>query len=147
MSNKYAIFGFLLLGIIFLSGCSRSLDESAKASSEKPTIEKIEVINFHATQRCAACTALGKYSEATVYEYFQPELRDGIIEFRAVNVDLPENKELAKKYQAVGSSLFINTIYDGEDHIEEDARVWRLLSSEEQFKSYLKNKLEAMLNK
>ena len=67
--------------------------------------------------------------------------------FQSVNVDLPENRELAKKYQAVGSSLFINTIYDGQDHIEEDVRVWRLLNSEAQFKSYLKNKIDTLLNK
>lgn len=152
MKKKVAIFGILIFGVILLSGCNRdgiSTKSAVPASTEneKPKVEKIEVINFHATQRCVSCTTLGKYSEQTIYEYFQSELRDGIIEFKAINVDLPENREIAKKYQAVGSSLFINVIYDGQDHIEEDVKVWRILNDEQQFKSYLKNKINELLNK
>lgn len=152
MNKKIVIFSMLILGIVFLSGCSQNSDNADKSdvkasANNLPKAEKIEVINFHATQRCVSCTTLGNYSEATIYEFFQPELRDGIISFQSVNVDLPENRELARKYQAVGSSLFINTIYDGQDHIEEDVRVWRLLNSEAQFKSYLKNKIDTLLNK
>ncbi|NCD00518.1 hypothetical protein EOL94_00235 [bacterium] len=150
MNKKIFIFSALIFGIITLSGCSKNTNQqSTKASADslKPKAEKIEVINFHATQRCVSCSTLGNFTEATIYEFFQPELRDGLIEFKSINVDLPENKEMAKKYQAVGSSLFINSIYDGQDHIEEDVRVWRLLGSEQQFKSYLKNKIDGLLNK
>jgi len=153
MNKKIAIFAILVLGSVLLSGCSQNsvdsdkLDHQALAENSKPKVEKIEVMNFHATQRCMSCITLGKYSEETVYEFFQPQLRDKIIEFKYVNVDLPENKEIARKYQARGSSLYINAIYDGQDHIEEDVRVWRLLGNEQQFKSYLKNKINSLLNK
>jgi len=153
MNKKLAIFGVLILGLVVLSGCSQNSSSSDKSGSQasteslKPKAEKIEVINFHATQRCVSCSTLGDYSEATIYEFFQPELRDGVISFQSINVDLPENREIATKYQAAGSSLFINVIYDGQDHIEEDVRVWRLLNSEQQFKSYLKNKINGLLNK
>ena len=152
MNKKIAIFTALILGITVLSGCSRdsgSLDKNSSQSVDNELnvkAEKVEVINFHATQRCASCSALGEYSEATVYEFFQPELRDGLIEFKSVNVDLPENKEIAQKYQARGSSLYINAIYDGQDHIEEEVAVWRLLSNDQQFKNYLKNKIEGLLS-
>ena len=74
-------------------------------------------------------------------------MRDGKIEFREINVDLPENKELVRKFQAGGLSLYINAIYNGEDNIAEDTRVWRLISSEAQFKSYLKDKIDNLLGK
>jgi hypothetical protein len=51
---------------------------------------------------------------------------------------------LAQKFQASGSSLFINAIRDGKDNISEDLQVWRLTSNEEQFKSYLRNKLNTL---
>ncbi len=86
-------------------------------------------------------------SGETVYEYFQPELRDGKIEFREINIDLPENKALAQKFQASGSALFINAIYNGQDNINEDTRVWRLTQDEVQFKSYLKDKINNLLGK
>jgi len=153
MNKKILILGLLIFGSVFLSGCSQNNADLSKSNNQlssdslKPRAEKIEVMNFHATQRCVACNTLGEYSETTIYEFFQPELRDGIISFQSVNVDLSENREIARKYQAVGSSLFINTIYDNQDHIEEDVRVWRLLGSEQQFKSYLKNKIDGLLNK
>jgi hypothetical protein len=86
-------------------------------------------------------------SKETVEEYYQPELRDGIIEIGEINIDLPENKELADKFQASGSALFINAIYSNQDHISEDTTVWRLTSNESQFKSYLKNKIDVFLKK
>lgn len=153
VNKKIISFIFLILAVTALAGCSQNSANSDKsgvqvsAENSKPKVEKIEVINFHATQRCVSCSTLGKYSEETIYEFFQSELRDGIIDFQSINVDLSENREIAKKYQASGSSLYINAIYEGQDHIEEDVRVWRILSDEQQFKVYLKNKINGLLNK
>src|SRR3989339_819534 len=68
------------------------------------------------------------------------------IDFRELNVELPENKDIAKKYQASGSSLFINRVIDGNDNIEQDTNVWRLLSDEDKFKKYLEDKINTYLN-
>ena len=116
----------------------------------KPSIQvadKVQVFTFHATQRCTTCIAIGKLSEETIKEYYQDELKTGKIEVREINIDLPENKELAAKFQASGSALKINAIYDGQDHITEDTAVWRLTSNPTQYKSYLKNKIDALLGK
>ena len=114
---------------------------------EKQKAEKVEVFVFHSTHRCASCVTMGKYAGETINEYFQPELRNGKIEFREINVDLPENKELANKFKAAGSSLFINAISDGKDNITEDIKVWQLIFNEAQFKGYLKDKLNKLLGK
>jgi len=114
---------------------------------EKQKAEKVEVFVFHSTHRCASCVTMGKYAGETINEYFQPELRNGKIEFREINVDLPENKELANKFKAAGSSLFINAISDGKDNIAEDIKVWQLIFNEAQFKGYLKDKLNKLLGK
>ena len=118
-----------------------------QSKEEKQSAEKIQVFVFHATQRCYSCITIGKYAGETVSEYFQPELRDGKIEFREINVDLPENKDLAIKFQAGGSSLFINAITNEKDSISEDVTVWRLVNNEVQFKNYLRNKLNGLFGK
>lgn len=143
---------FFVLGALtlILSGCSQDKkityfneDGTSKTVSAKDLIaDKVEVFVFHSTQRCISCITIGKFAGETVNEYFQPELRDGKIEFREINIDLPENKELARKFQASGSSLFINAIYDNQDHIQEDTRVWRLVGNEAQFKNYLKGVID-----
>ena len=118
-----------------------------QAQSVKNSADKAEVFLFHSAQRCASCITIGKFAGETVNEYFQSELRDGKIEFREINIDLPENKELARKFQASGSSLFINAISNEKDNITEDTMVWRLISNETQFKNYLKDKLNNLLGK
>jgi len=122
----------------------QNISEVVESKNEKQA-EKIQIFLFHATNRCYSCTTIGKYTKETVEEFFQPELRNGTIEFREVNIDLSENKELAKKFQATGSSLFINSIIEAEDNIEEDATVWRLVSNEKDFKDYILNKIKQKL--
>ena len=152
--DKKFIIGFSAavgLGLlIFLAVISANSVKTKTIDSDQTAIQsadKVQVYLFHATQRCITCITIGKYAGETVYEYFQPELRDGKIEFREINIDLPENKELAQKFQASGSALFINAISNEQDNISEDTRVWRLTQDEIQFKSYLKNKLKTLLGK
>ncbi|MDD4412533.1 MAG: nitrophenyl compound nitroreductase subunit ArsF family protein [Patescibacteria group bacterium] len=154
MNKKVLTFILLILSIFIFTGCSSSNNKSkssgtneVKASETKLKADKVQVFTFHATKRCATCIAIGKLSGETVEEYYQPELRDGKIEVREINIDLPENKELAEKFQASGSSLKINAIYDGQDYITEDTAVWRLTSNPDQYKSYLKNKIDNLLGK
>jgi thiol-disulfide isomerase/thioredoxin len=155
MNKKVLILPLLVLSLFIVSGCSNDnktyyFKEDGTMTTVKPSVQpadKIQVFMFHATARCATCIAIGQLADATVNEYFSAELKSGKIEFREVNVDLPENKELATRFQASGSSLRINAIYDEQDHISEDVTVWRLTSDETQFKNYLKNKIDTILGK
>jgi len=122
----------------------KSADKTAQVQNSKPA-EKIQVFLFHATQRCSSCIAIGKFAKETVEQKFPEEIKSGKIEFREINIDLPENKELATKFKAAGSSLFINPIVDGKDNIKEDTQVWRLVSNEQGFISYLSDKIKTLL--
>jgi hypothetical protein len=116
----------------------------AKNQQTKPA-EKVQIFLFHNTKRCSSCVAIGKYAKKTVEQNFQKEVNTGKIEFREINIDLPENKELANKFKAAGSALFLNAIIDGQDNIKEDTQVWRLVSNEQAFVDYLSDKLGGML--
>lgn len=159
MSKKKILIVVLILaglGGVFLLSLSPAQEQTSKAdnntdnTNEKTTskqeVDKVKVYYFHNTARCVSCKTLEKYTKETIEEFFQPELRDGKIEFKGINVDLPKNKEIARKYGATGSSLFINQIINGEDKIEQDTKVWRYLSNENTFKNYFKNKIESSLN-
>jgi hypothetical protein len=127
-----------------VSSEQKNATKMAEVRSSKPA-EKIQVFLFHATQRCSSCVAIGKFAKETVEQKFSEELKSGKIEFREINIDLPENKELATKFKATGSSLFINPIVDGQDNIKEDTQVWRLVSNEQGFISYLSDKIKILL--
>jgi hypothetical protein len=114
-------------------------------SSAEQIADKLEVYYFHRTARCYSCKTIGQYVRETMEQKYGKQIKDGLIDFRELNVELPENKEIAIKFQASGSSLYINRIIDNQDNIERDANVWRLLSDEEKFKKYLEDKINRYL--
>jgi hypothetical protein len=163
--NKKIIFAVLLV-IAGLAGLS-SLGKDNKTGSQQvlsvaqsnnnvttpvPTTvtipaEKIEVVHFHGTQQCFSCITVGKFALQTIKEKFPDEFASGKIVFRDINAELKENQEIVTKYQARGSSLFVNAIRSGKDDISEDVTVWRLVNNESQFISYFEGKLKALLGK
>lgn len=151
--GKQFIIGFsatIGVGIlIILAVISFNSVKTEVSNTDKPIghADRVQVYLFHATKRCTTCITIGRLASETVVEYFQPEIRDGKVELKEINIDLPENKELAQKFQASGSALYINAIKDGQDNISEDVTVWRLTTNEVQFKNYLKDKLENLLGK
>jgi hypothetical protein len=106
-------------------------------------IEKIEIYHFHGTHQCYSCKTVGAYAEETVNTYFSNELRSGKIVFGHINGELPENSELAKKYGATGSSLWIGTYTkDGKFSKEENVNVWYKIDNKEGYINYLKGVIE-----
>lgn len=152
---------FILSLTLIFTGCSNSeVKEQTDSSNQKNLVseteqppmsnivtapEKIEVFLFHRTVRCSTCIAIGKLSERTVQEKFAEEAKSGKIIFKEINIDLPENKALAEKFQAAGSALYINTIRNGQDNIEQDTKVWRLTGDETAFINYLQNRINMLM--
>jgi disulfide oxidoreductase YuzD len=161
LMNKFYILGSIIVVILFVFAVIKpfsSNEESVLADQSQPTVstqtivtslpsgsEKVEVIVFHATQRCISCINIGKYAKATIEEKFPEELKSGKITFKEVNIDLPENYKMAQDYKVSGSALFINAIKDEKDNHEEDTTVWRLVTNETQMKSYFEAKLRRIL--
>lgn len=143
MKKNIILFLLAVVSLLFLSGCgnnelSISISQSDKATQQetskntnlpvsfKETVaDKVQVFLFHGTQRCSTCIAIGKLAGETVNERFQTEIKSDRIEFKEINIDLPENKGLAIKFQASGSALYLNAIRGNKDNIEQDTKVWR----------------------
>lgn len=158
--GTYALYGgaFIFIGILIWS----IFDSNKKSESENSGVqniksnaaeiqevepaEKIQVFLFHSTNRCYSCITAGKYMKETLDQNFSTELKAGKIEFREINVDLPENKEVANKFKASGTSLFINSIIDSKDIIEEDTQIWRLVSNQKSFSDYISSKLKKIIS-
>ena len=147
INKKYLYFGIgivvilLLIFIIpkYLTG-NVTASSGSKISSD---IEKVEIYHFHATRQCYTCKTVGAFSEETVNTYFSNELKSGKLVFASINIDLPENKALADKYEAKGSSLLIG-VYgkDGSFSKQEDTNVWYKIGDKTDFTNYLKGVIE-----
>lgn len=154
MKNKYLLIQIILFFVIAIFliyfGSLKGGTEAKSGLNEDSLIEKtkaeqIEVFYFHSTARCVSCLKLEEYTRNTINSFFQEELSDGRLNFKEINVDLAENKEIVQKFQAVGSSLKINEIYEGQDHIEEDVKIWRYLNDQNSFDNYLQERIKSRL--
>jgi len=93
--------------LISCNGNSQSVENKAVASKNM-----IEVYDFHSTHRCMTCNAIEANTKHTLDTYFAKELKSGLITFKSVNVDDKKNSALAEKFQASGTSLYLNVIVD-----------------------------------
>ncbi|GAI81193.1 unnamed protein product, partial [marine sediment metagenome] len=107
---------------------------------------RVEVVYFHRAQRCSACIYAETGIRYTIETYFKDELTSGKLTFKTFNVEDKENATIVKKYGAFTSSLFINTIRDGTDYVEEVTDIWFVLGDDEAFVEEVRSEIEKSLN-
>jgi len=149
MLNKVRLFTFFLL-IVLLAGIlcacgNRTTEIPSTSTTPDITADVVEVIYFHRTPRCNSCTYAENGTRYTLETYFKEELASDRISFKSVNVGDKENAAIVKKYGAFSSSLFINTIKDGTDHIAEVKEIWFVLGKDKTFIEVVKGKIEESL--
>ncbi len=117
------------------------------STSEMPSglADRVEVVYFHRAQRCSGCLYAEAGTRYTLETYFADELSSGRLTFRVLNVEDEENAAIVEKYGAYTSSLFINTIRDGTDHVEEVTEIWFFLGEDKAFVEVVKSKIEKSL--
>ena len=106
-----------ILSVLFFSIMLFSNQGQAQISleTEKTTISKIEVLNFHSTRRCMTCNAIEANTRYTLETFFAEELKNGTITQQTINIDEEKNEKLAEKFEVSGTSLFLNVIVNGKE--------------------------------
>lgn len=139
-------FLILTVAVICLISCKEG-NKKGKAISESLT-NKVEVIDFHSTHRCMTCNAIEANTKYTLNTFFADEMANEKITLKIVNVDLDENSTVAEKFEATGTSLFLNVIVDGKETIM-DLTEFAFMNGndKETFSKELKDKLTLALEK
>jgi hypothetical protein len=132
--------------IIMLFSCQVNAQNEQKTESE--STNKIEVIDFHSTHRCMTCNAIEANTKYTLNTSFADELKEKIITFQSVNIDEEVNYKMAEKFEASGTSLFLNVIINGEETIINLTDfAFSKGRQKEAFSKELKSKIETELEK
>ncbi|MCB9310440.1 MAG: hypothetical protein H6567_10320 [Lewinellaceae bacterium] len=138
--NTNRILGFVIFNLM-LTFCNAQNIKETKTRDQSSS--KIEVLDFHTTHRCVTCNAIEANTKYTLENYFAKELKSGKITFHVVNVDEVENEKLAEKFQASGTSLFLNIIKDGkEKQVDLTDFAFMYGKNKEKFSSKLKSKID-----
>jgi hypothetical protein len=133
---KYA----LLLGISLLL----SVTSWSQTPTEPNKNTKLLVYYFHITNRCQTCTKIEATTKKILDEQYAKQLENGTIIFKSFNVDIPENAEMVKKYQAYGATLAFTYIVTGKEAGNEDltGMAFQKIGNEEMFTKELKAKID-----
>ena len=105
----------------------------------------VELVYFHRTKRCYSCQYAGDMTRYVVETYFADETADGRLLFKELNVQDSSNAAMIDRYGAYGSSLFVNAVIDGEDHIRHVAAIWYHIGDDDEFVSVLRAEIGMML--
>lgn len=112
------------------------------------TVSKIKVVDFHSTHRCVTCKSIEKNTQYTLDTFFAKEVEDGKISFQIINVDDESNYDIAKKFRASGTSLFLNVINNGKERkINLTDFAFLNGKNQDKFAKGLKSKIEKQLAK
>lgn len=95
----------LLFFFISFSFCLAQTTEESESTELKS--ENIEVYYFHFTKRCVTCNAVEDETKMVIETFYGDEMKEGIIEFKSMNLDESEGKNMAKSLRVSGQTLLL----------------------------------------
>jgi hypothetical protein len=148
LSNKKLLstIGIVVVGLVVVAASILYKSSETSTTTLPPTTiiqqtgandVRVEVYHFHMTRQCSSCIALGRLMDETVNASFAKEVESGRLKSGHINIELPENKEIAERYGATGSSLYIGTYINGAFYKEENTDVWYKLNNHLEYVNYL----------
>lgn len=110
---------FIQLAMLFLVGvlvsCQGNAQTEKVAAASTSGIKQLEVLYFHSEHRCKTCLEIEKNTKAVLDNHFAKEVKSGKIVLKTYNVDDKANLKVCQKFDAFGSSLFLNKIAGGKE--------------------------------
>ncbi len=127
-------------------------DSSATPASEEKLAEdperKLVAYFFHGDDRCKRCRAMERYAREVIDQSFADEVKQGAIEWRAVNFDQPTNEHYIKTYDLSASAVVVVSTVDGRPvHWRNLELIWNLGGDETAYKAYILKEVTEMVER
>jgi hypothetical protein len=95
----------LIFAIALLAAGCNSFSQQKSSNPITSDDAKILVYFFHGSHRCQGCINAEKGTVDALNALYKTQLDNGTIKFESVNVEEPQNKALAEKYEAAWNKL------------------------------------------
>ncbi len=119
--------------------------QQEKPATHQPE-HKVIAYYFYGTVRCSTCRTIEAYAEDAIKNGFQNELQSGALEWRAVNVNIPENEHFIRDYELTTRSVVLADIWGGQQKQWKNlTRVWQLVRNRQAFTSYIQEETRKYL--
>jgi hypothetical protein len=153
LKHTRCLVSLTLASFLLASGCGAAEKNEKEADttsqrSEFPTPDKLTVYYFHTTQRCWTCNQFEKLTREVLTKDFAGKLSDGVLEFKAINIEKEPHKHFVRDYRLVTKSLILSLAGDGtEVEWKNLDKIWQLARDSEKFKEYVRGGIEEYLKK
>lgn len=126
-----------LLFVILATTVIVSMQYSAIAA-EDAQVGKVTVYYFHGSFRCSTCTNMEQYAKEAIEVNFKEALASGNLEFKAVNVEEPDNEHFVRDYQLYTKSLIVSYAKDGKEIKSKNLdKIWEYARNKQKFGEYV----------
>lgn len=123
-----------------------AMNDSQTVNAANP--RKVIAYYFYTTVRCPACRNIQAFTQEALKQGFPEALRDGALEWRLINVQLPHNRHFIQQYQLFTKSVVITRVLDGKQvEWKNLERVWELTGQKNNFLKYIQAEVRAYLEK
>ena len=135
------------LGAIFVHS-EKARADSPPASQPQSTETKVIAYYFHVTVRCVTCRTIESYSREVVEQKFATDIAKGRLEFKLVNLQLPENKHFVKDYQLFTKSLVLVRFDKGRQaEYKVLNNTWELVGDKSAMQAYVEREVRDYLKR
>jgi hypothetical protein len=150
---KLLLVGMLFLGWIGMFGCSAPASETQTSVNPEalfPTVSpatpvsvqassRLDFVYFHPKRRCALCLNLEIQTKSFLENNYKNEMAAGKITFTSYELEDQDNAAIVKKYGALASQLFINTVMNGKESIQQIEKIWlpEIYNDGQKFEEYM----------
>ncbi len=119
----------------------------ATTDSAADNVTQVQILNFHATHRCATCVKIEKLARASVAELKKDGVQSDAIKYKLL--DVTKEQAMAKKYEAFGTALHVVAFKSGKRvyHADFTEKAFMLASDATGFKSKFKRHLKTAYQK
>lgn len=125
-----------------------AVTESLPQAQAPPPARQVIVYYFHGDVRCPTCHKLETYAQQAVRTGFAEEMEAGLVVWKAVNVDRPENAHFVTDYKLVTKSVILSEVLNGKETGWKNLdRIWELVGNQEAYLEYIRTHVKTFLEK
>lgn len=122
--------------------------DSPAASQAQTTDTKVVAYYFHVTARCTTCRTIEGYSRDVIERKFGTDIAGNRLQYKLVNVQLPENRHFVKDYQLFTKSLVLVRFEKGREAEHKVLNeTWELVGDKSAMQGYVEREVRNYLKR
>ena len=136
------LFALISIGVMVYRENKASVPAPADAAEITVPIKKgtLVVYYFHGERRCMTCNKIEDLTQKALEAKFAPELKNGSILFKSVNLDEPQNEHFVQDFNLDSKIV----VMQRGDQFEKFQDVWTLVKTPEKLAIYIQNGVEKL---